>query len=153
MKVKAVYFDMDGVLCDLYGVHNWRNLITRGDVTPYVKAGSLVNPGELYKVVTALQERGLHVGVLTWGAKGSNKRFLKETKQAKLAWLARTYRVVWNSVKVMPYGMDKSKYAMADSVLIDDSPINRARWNGLCAIDGGKQDMLTQLLALTLGTC
>lgn len=156
-KITSVYFDMDGVLCDLYGVTNWQYRITHEDATPYEVAASLVAPQELYNLVSELQRNGITCGVLSWGARGSSRDFLKSTRKAKKVWLAKNHGYIeWDSVRVIPYGREKSAYVRSNlegAILVDDSPINRKNWRGLCAIDGGSSNWMKKVAAEVFSMC
>ena len=39
---KAINFDMDGTLCDFYGVENWLEYLVARDATPYAVAKTLL---------------------------------------------------------------------------------------------------------------
>ena len=44
---KAIYFDMDGTVANLYDVPNWLEKLQAQDVTPYIEAKPLIDMEEL----------------------------------------------------------------------------------------------------------
>ena len=63
---KAIYFDMDGTIADLYGVENWLAYLIAEDVKPYADAGVLVNMNSLARVLNRLQRKGYEIGIISW---------------------------------------------------------------------------------------
>ena len=52
---KAIYFDMDGTIADLYGVDGWLDMLINEDATPYIKANPLVRLATLARMLNRLQ--------------------------------------------------------------------------------------------------
>ena len=59
---KAIYFDMDGTIANLYGVNGWLEMLINEDVTPYAKATPLVRLCTLARILNRLQCDGC----VTW---------------------------------------------------------------------------------------
>ena len=56
--VKAIYFDMDGTIADLYGVDGWLENLIAEQTKPYRMAKSLIDMRKLGKVLNHLQSLG-----------------------------------------------------------------------------------------------
>ena len=54
---KAIYFDMDGTIANLYGVNNWLDMIIAKDETPYRIAEPMVRMNVLARVLKELKYR------------------------------------------------------------------------------------------------
>lgn len=67
--MKAVYFDMDGTIADLYGVEGWLDSLIAEQTKPYREAKSLVNMRKLSYELNRLQRAGYHIGIVTWLSK------------------------------------------------------------------------------------
>ena len=61
-RLKAIYFDMDGTIADLYGYQNWESKLRQEDVTPYRECQPLVDMNILNQVLTSLTKFGIIIG-------------------------------------------------------------------------------------------
>ena len=52
---KAIYFDMDGTIADLYGVNGWLDSLIAEQTKPYREAKPLVDMRQLGKLLNKLQ--------------------------------------------------------------------------------------------------
>ena len=52
--MKAIYFDMDGTIADLYGVENWLENILQRNIRPYKEAKTLVRMASLARLLNKL---------------------------------------------------------------------------------------------------
>lgn len=131
--MKAIYFDMDGTIANFYGVPNWLEYLIASDTTPYEVAQPLVNMSWLARLLNRLRAQGYHIGIVSWTSKNGTDEFNEATKMAKLEWLKRHLRsVVWDEIKIIPYGFPKQKavrYA-SEGILFDDEAPNRNNWTG-----------------------
>ena len=139
MASKAIYFDMDGTIADLYGVADWLPKLMAKDVTPYQDAKPLGNLKVLNDKLAMLADRGYTIGVVSWCAKNNpndeaaNKRYDNAVRKAKREWL-RTHLPVATKIHVVKHGTDKSKAAkvvaknMVKCVLFDDEQPNCQAW-------------------------
>ena len=66
---KAIYFDMDGTIADLYGVENWLDYLVNSKTKPYREATPLVNMRKLGRLLNTLQSIGYHIGIVSWLSK------------------------------------------------------------------------------------
>lgn len=124
---KAIYFDMDGTIADLYGVNGWLDYLMNKDVTPYAQAKALVNLSALARVLNRLQRNGYKICVISWLAKVNDNNYNKAVADVKVAWLAKHLpSVKWDKISIVPYGTPKSTCGVG--VLFDDEKPNRDEW-------------------------
>ena len=127
----TIYFDMDGTIVDFYSVPNWLDMLVNEDVTPYVTAYPLVNLSRLARLLHKAQNRGIKIGIISWGSKGATDEFNARIEQAKRDWLAQHLpSVTWDEIHIAHYGDDKWNLSGQedDSVLFDDEERNRKGW-------------------------
>lgn len=118
--MKELIFDMDGTICNLYGVKDWLPKLRAEDIEPYRVAKPLYDMDTLNLIVAMLKTTGYFIKVVSWGSLGSTPEYLHATAEAKKAWLKRNKFPV-DEIIVVPYGTPKEKYAGIDSTLVDDS--------------------------------
>lgn len=130
---KAIYFDMDGTIADLYGVDGWLDMLINEDATPYVKATPLVRLATLARMLNRLQRDGWHIGIVSWLAPGNNPYYDKDVTEAKIEWLKNHMpSVTWNEIKIVEYGTPKSTVVnIKGGILFDDEEKNRIEWDGI----------------------
>lgn len=125
---KAIYFDMDGTIADLYNVPDWENKLNACDVSPYVDAMPLVNMDELNSILDKFIAIGYVVGVISWSAMHGTKEYNKETRKAKRAWIKNNLPCV-SEFHVVKYGTSKHTTAkIRGSILVDDNAQVRKAW-------------------------
>ena len=134
---RAIYFDMDGTIANLYGVENWlADLRKQKSARPYRVAKSLVNMRKLGKELNRLQALGYTIGIVSWLAKDGTPTYNAKVTRAKLNWLKKHLSVVtWDEIHIVPYGTPKSKVTAKGGILFDDDYQNRAEWH--CANGSG----------------
>lgn len=142
--MKAIYFDMDGTLADMFNYPDWLRLLRAEDVRPYRYCDPIVNLGELVPILEQLRNLGVHVGVISWLAKGSSISYAKATRAAKMEWLQNHIHFEFDSIKICRYGAPKHNYAMDDSILVDDSPFCLSTWTKGRTLDAS-QDWIAEL--------
>lgn len=81
--MKAVYFDMDGTIADLYGVEGWLDSLVAEQTKPYREAKSLVDMRKLSYELNRLQRAGYHIGIVTWLSKNSSDEYAEKVAWAK----------------------------------------------------------------------
>ena len=86
---KAIYFDMDGTIADLYGVENWLDCLIAGQTKPYREAKPLVNMRQLAKLLNTLQAQGWKIGVISWLSKSGSDEYGDRVAKTKEKWLAK----------------------------------------------------------------
>ena len=128
---KAIYFDMDGTIADLYGCENWLADLIDGYTRPYREAKSLINMRKLGCLLNALQKSGYHIGIVSWLSKGGTAQYDKKVTETKEKWLARHIGAVnWDEIKIVPYGTPKSTVVkFPGGLLFDDEQRNRTEWS------------------------
>ena len=129
---KAIYFDMDGTIADLYGVNGWLDSLVAGQTKPYREAKPLVNMRELGKLLNQLQAEGWKIGVISWLAKSGSDEYGERVAKTKEKWLAKHLgSVKFDEIKIAKYGTPKQFLAdHAFGILFDDEKQNRENWVG-----------------------
>lgn len=129
--MKAIYFDMDGTIADLYGNENWLDDIINEDTRPYREAKPLVNMRALGRELNTLKARGYTVGIVSWLAKDATDEYNARVAEAKRKWLDRHIGAVeWDEIHIIAYGTPKHE-VVADptGILFDDEKPNRLAWD------------------------
>ena len=127
---KAIYFDMDGTVANLYDVPNWLEKLQAQDATPYTEAKPLVDMEELKTVCNILANQGYTIGVITWLSNNSTPEYDKKVIYAKQNWLKQNMPYV-TQYHPIPYGMPKQKAVKKSNlmILVDDNENVRKLWN------------------------
>ena len=126
---KAIYFDMDGTIANLYGVDGWLDCIINEYTKPYREAKALVNMRQLGRELNRLKQNGYTIGIISWLAKGATNEYNRRVAQAKRNWLAKHLSAVrFDEVHIVEYGTPK--YTLGNGILFDDEEPNRANWIG-----------------------
>lgn len=125
--VREINFDMDGTLCDFYGVKNWLEYLMDSNPFPYENAKPLMNMSALARRLNALQRKGYKVKIISWLAKNSNAEFDEAVTLAKLRWLRKHLpSVKWDEINIVGYGTPKN--TIGCGILFDDEELNRQMW-------------------------
>ena len=129
---KAVYFDMDGTIANLYGVDGWLDMLIAEDATPYKVAEPLINLQALARVLNRLQACGYVLGIVSWLAKGANDEYNQKVTKAKIDWLNKHLASVhFNEIHIVEYGTPKETVVLnPNGILFDDEKRNRDNWTG-----------------------
>jgi Fe-S cluster biosynthesis and repair protein YggX len=129
---KAIYFDMDGTIADLYGVDGWLDDIINERTRPYDEAATLVRMSSLTRILNNLQKEGYTLGIVSWLAKNGKPQYNKKTKEAKLKWLKHHMKSInWNEIHIIEYGTPKHEVVQhKGGILFDDEQQNRDNWQG-----------------------
>lgn len=129
---KAIYFDMDGTLADLYSIDNWLPRLRAHDPSPYMEAAPMLRLCSLAKRLNRLQKQGYFLGIISWVSKDPDEAYAEQVAEAKRAWLKKHLpSVKWDEIIITPYG--KSKTAVAThpfGILFDDNSAIREDWIG-----------------------
>lgn len=130
MMNKAIYFDMDGTIADLYGVKNWLSYLIERNPLPYEIAKPLIRLSALARKLNKLQALGWKIGVVSWLSKEDNPDYNKVVTEAKKMWLKKHLASVhFDDVKIVSYGIPKSTVVNEIGILFDDEERNRIEWN------------------------
>ena len=129
---KAIYFDMDGTIANLYGVNNWLDMIIAKDETPYRIAEPMVRMNVLARVLNNLARKGWTIGIVSWLAKNSNTEYDEKVTKAKIEWLKTHLKSVhFEEIHIVPYGTPKETVVQNPmGILFDDEEPNRNNWVG-----------------------
>ena len=126
---KAIYFDMDGTIANLYGVDGWLDCIINEYTKPYREAKALVNMRQLGRELNRLKQNGYTIGIISWLAKGATNEYNRRVAQAKRNWLAKHLSAVqFDEVHIVEYGTPKQ--TLGNGILFDDEEPNRMNWIG-----------------------
>lgn len=131
-ETKAIYFDMDGTIADLYGVTDWLEMLMSGNELPYAIAKPLVRLATLARTLNELQRNGYTIGIISWLAKNSNADYDERVTKAKRNWLNTHLKSVhFDEIHIVSYGTPKQKVVnFPNGILFDDEEKNRANWTG-----------------------
>ena len=129
---KAIYFDMDGTIANLYGVEGWLGMLRQYDATPFAVAEPLVKMTTLEKTLNRLKSKGYKIGIVSWLSKEPTPTYDAAVTKAKKAWLERHLpNVVFDEIHIVSHGICKaSVVAHNDGILFDDEERNRNEWTG-----------------------
>lgn len=130
--VKAIYFDMDGTIADLYGVEGWLDDLINSKPRPYIEASPLLRMTTLARLLNRLQKAGYVIGIVSWLSKNGTEEYNAEVTKAKKQWLSHHLSSVsFDEIHIVPYGIPKRtvvNYPLG--VLFDDEEKNRENWRG-----------------------
>ena len=130
---KAIYFDMDGTIADLYAVENWLPKLRAYDPSPYAEALPLVRLSTLARLLNSLQRKGYTLGIISWCSKSSTAEYDRAVTATKVEWLHRHLpSVEWNEIHIVAYGTPKQSLVnFPEGILFDDEERNREDWLGI----------------------
>ena len=124
---KAIYFDMDGTLADLFAVKNFRAKLETGDMSPFSEAHPLFNADEMEAQIARLKSEGYTIGIITYIADGSAE-YRKASREAKKEWLEKYFPYA-DEIHMIKRTTPKWKVAkIKEAILVDDSKANREEW-------------------------
>lgn len=124
---KAIFFDMDGTIADLYGVEGWLADLRAERVRPYAEARPLVNLAVLARLLNRLCAAGFSVNIISWTSRGGSDEYNAAVAEVKKAWLMRHLpSVKFAEILIVPYGTPKQ--TLGHGILFDDEIQNREAW-------------------------
>lgn len=124
---KALWFDMDGTIADLYGVKDWLPKLNASDPSPYIEARPLVNMSRLARLLHKAQRNGYTINIISWTSKTGSPSYNEAVALAKTEWLSRHLpSVKWSTIHIVAYGTPKS--TVGSGHLFDDEEKNRTEW-------------------------
>lgn len=150
---KAIYFDLDGTLANLYEYPNWLELLRGEETEPYEMCECLVDFVELQEVLNEFIAEGITIGVISWGAMGGSRDYCRRTRKAKKDWCDRYFPNVFSEFHVVKYDTPKHHVRkIKDSILVDDNAEVRQAWKGE-TIDATQDivELLRELLKVIQG--
>ena len=154
--MKAIYFDMDGTVYDLYGVEGWLEMLQNEDETAYSCGAAIVDLVSLNELLQDFIALGVTVGVITWTAKNGSKEYNNSVRRIKREWVNVNMPCV-SEFHCVKYGTPKHAIAkVKDSVLVDDNEQVRQAWRNGETVDASDpqktletlKNLLTRLIEL-----
>lgn len=151
--MKALVFDMDGTIADLYGVEGWLEDLQAENPRPYIEAKPIYNMLVLNELLKIFQDMGWKIIVTSWLAKNSTKEYDEKVRAAKRNWLAENGFPA-DEIHIVKYGTTKAdctrKYG-GFQILVDDNKGVRDGWSLGKTIDANSNIIaeLVELLAST----
>lgn len=129
---KAIYFDMDGTIANLYGVENWLDYLMAEDETPYAIAKPLLNMQVLARKLNKMRADGWIIGVISWLSKTATEEYSERITKAKTDWLNKhLHSVQFDEIHIVEYGTPKQTVCdFPQGILFDDEERNRDNWIG-----------------------
>lgn len=155
-EIKALVFDMDGTIADLYGVDNWLNDLKNENARPYIEAKPLYDMDILASILELLKICGYQIIITSWLAKGATKTYNEKVREAKREWLVR-YNFPYDEIHLVKYGTTKADCTRKKGgyqILIDDNEKVRNGWALGNTINANKNiiEQLIELLAIEMKT-
>ena len=149
---KAIVFDMDGTLCNFYGVDGWMKSLEKEETRPYDVAEPLYNMETLCSVLNCLKMCGWAVVITSWLSKNGSETFNNQVRESKRNWLAK-YNFPYDEIHLVKYGTTKAdctrkKYDY--QILVDDNESVRKGWH-LGTTINANEDILIKLNELLRG--
>lgn len=143
---KAIYFDMDGTIADLYGVEGWLADLIAENVRPYAEAKPLVNLSLLARYIHKAQAKGYTVGIISWLSKSGSDAYNEAVTAVKRDWLAKHLpSVEWDEIHIVKYGTPKSTCRTCPGILFDDEQRNLDEWGAGAVIASNLLEILRNL--------
>ena len=143
--VRQINFDMDGTLCDFYGVEGWLDDLDNYNTRPYEIAKPLLNLSVLARYLNKLQSKGYTINIISWLSKTSTADFDERVTRVKLEWLKKHLKSVkFDNITIISYGTPKQNYG--EGILFDDETKNRDNWIGLAYDEKNILEILKNLL-------
>ena len=143
---KAIYFDLDGTIADLYGVEGWLADLEAENVRPYAEAKPLVNLSLLARYIHKAQRMGYTVGVISWLSKSGSDSYNEAVTAVKREWLAKHLpSVEWDEIHIVKYGTPKSTCRTCSGILFDDEQRNLDEWGAGAVIASNLLEILRNL--------
>ena len=143
--VRQINFDMDGTLCDFYGVEGWLDDLNNYDTRPYAVAKPLLNLSVLARYLNKLQNKGYTINIISWLSKTSTADFDERVTRVKLEWLKKHLKSVkFDNITIISYGTPKQNFGKG--ILFDDETKNRDNWVGLAYDEKNILEILKNLL-------
>ena len=147
--MKALVFDMDGTIADLYGVDGWLEDLKAENPRPYIEAKPLYNMLILNEILKLFQNMGWKIIVTSWLAKNSTKEYDEKVREAKKRWLAENGFPA-DEIHIVKYGTTKADCTRkmgGYQILVDDNETVRKGWKLGNTIDANK-NIIAELVAL-----
>lgn len=147
---RALVFDMDGTIADLYSVNKWLNKLRKESPTPYRDALPLTDMTTTVQLLNALKYYGYKVFVTTWCSKNGSDEYNKLVRKTKREWLDKFHFPVdrFHAVKYGRTKADCTRDFKGKQILFDDNEKVRKGWHLGEAVDVTIVDINEYLLNL-----
>ena len=143
---KAIYFDLDGTIADLYGVEGRLADLEAENVRPYAEAKPLLNLSLLARYIHKAQKMGYIVGIISWLSKCGSDAYNEAVTAVKREWLAKHLpSVEWDEIHIVKYGTPKSTCRSCPGILFDDEQRNLDEWGAGAVIASNLLEILRNL--------
>ena len=147
---KALVFDMDGTIANLYGVDGWLADLRSYNERPYEIAEPFYNMNELSDILNIFKEKGWTIVITSWLSKESSKEYDTKVRKAKRNWLNR-HNFPYDEIHLVKYGTTKADCTRKKGgyqILIDDVEKIRKGWTLGDTIDAKNENILNILRQL-----
>lgn len=145
ITVKEINFDMDGTLCNFYGVQGWLEDLNNSNTRPYAIARPLFNFSVLARYLNRLQANGYTINIISWLSKNGTDSYNQAVTEVKKQWLKKHLKSVnFDNITIIEYGTPKQNYGCG--ILFDDEEKNRSTWNGIAYDEKNILKILKNLL-------
>lgn len=147
--MKALVFDMDGTIANLYAVSGWLEDLRNESARPYEVAEPIYDMEMLNMLLDIFRNRGWKIIVTTWLAMNSTEEYKALVRKAKTEWLER-YGFMYDEIHLIQYGRtkaDATRKLGGFQVLIDDNEKIRKGWN-LGTTINANENIIEQLVEL-----
>lgn len=149
--MKAIYFDMDATIANLYSFPQWLDYLHAEDTTPYEQAEPMENVTQLVGILQKLIDAGVTVGIISWSAKGGSNEYSRRVKSAKMKWCKKYFGNIFQEFHVVKYGTPKYKVAkIKDAILVDDDIQVRSKWKGRTIDASNTAKMIAEVSKLAI---
>lgn len=149
---KAIYFDMDGTIANLYAVKNWLEDLENENERPYKNAKVMINMSLLARYLNQLQKIGYTIGIVSWLSKHGGRAYNEKVTNIKLNWLRLHLKSVrFDEIHIIEYGTPKETIVKnPNGILFDDEKRNRDNWLGIAYNEKNILKNLKNLLTNTI---
>lgn len=145
ISTKEINFDMDGTLCNFYGVQGWLDDLNNSNTRPYAIAQPLFNFNVLARYLNRLQTNGYKINIISWLSKNGTLDYNERVTETKKKWLKKHLKSVkFDNITIIEYGTPKQNYGKG--ILFDDEEKNRSAWNGVAFDEKNILEILKTLL-------
>lgn len=135
MPKKAIWFDMDGTIYNLYKIDGWLEKLRAGDMSVFSHHGAgRRSLRRIRELAVALREHGWQVGIITWAPMGITAQdpIFCDCRNTKYNWVRDNCPELMGCFFCLEYGTPKAS-AIANlgyttNVLVDDNKLVRAQW-------------------------
>lgn len=129
-ETKAIVFDMDGTIADLYGVENWLPMLRAENPRPYRVAEPMWDMDELADILNELKKIGYMIIITSWLSMGASSEYNHKVRGAKKNWLD-DFNFPYDELHFVKYGTTKADCTRklgGTQILIDDNDKVRNGW-------------------------